>query len=226
MMQKLIQIIIEYGYVGMTAVIFAETGLLVGFFLPGDSLLFTAGMMCAEGNSNLGNQHFDLLTLNICLVLAAIIGDTVGYWIGKRLGAPLYEREQTWFFRRDHLLATKDFYDRHGGKTIVLARFVPFMRTFAPVVAGITQMPYLRFVFFNVFGGLGWVTGLTLLGYKLGTVSMVKDHLEISLILIVFVSLLPAVITFMTSRKRGSPPSSPAVETTGAGAKIAPATEK
>ncbi|HYF48266.1 MAG TPA: hypothetical protein VEJ63_02610, partial [Planctomycetota bacterium] len=128
MMEQLINLILQYGYVGMAAVVFTETGLLIGFCLPGDSLLFTAGLACAPENAfstKFGIPPFDLLTLNLWLVPAAIIGDAVGYWIGYKTGEKLYQRERTWFFRRDHLLATKEFYEKHGGKTIVIARFVP-----------------------------------------------------------------------------------------------------
>ena len=202
MMQRLIQMILEYGYGAMALVIFVETGLLVGFFLPGDSLLFMAGLACAPGNTLLNGNNLDWVTLNLWLVPAAIIGDTVGYWIGFKLGKPLYEREKTWFFRRDHLLITKDFYDRHGGKTIVLARFAPLLRTFAPVVAGIAQMSYKRFLAFNIIGGIGWVTGLSALGYHLGQIPWIGKNLEVTLILIIFVSLLPAIVTFVRSRKK------------------------
>jgi membrane-associated protein len=206
MMQRLIQFILEYGYGAMALVVFVETGLLVGFFLPGDSLLFMAGLACAPGNKLLNGNNLDWFTLNLWLVPAAIIGDTVGYWIGYKLGKPLYEREKTWFFRKDHLLITKDFYDRHGGKTIVLARFAPLLRTFAPVVAGIAQMSYKRFVAFNVIGGIGWVTGLSALGLYLGQIEWIGKNLEVTLILIIFVSLLPAIVTFLRSRKKTESP--------------------
>jgi membrane-associated protein len=193
-------------YSVMFAIVFVETGLLVGFFLPGDSLMFTAGLACAPGNQLLGDNHLNIFLLNAVLIPAAIIGDTVGYWIGYRVGVALYQREKTLFFRRDHLLATKDFYERHGGKTIVIARFVPMIRTFAPVVAGIAQMPYGRFISYNVFGGIGWVASLSTLGYFLGQVKEVRENLEITIMLIIFVSLLPAAITFLQAKLKKREP--------------------
>src|SRR6185503_5330520 len=146
-----VQGLIEWGGLAViVAVIFAETGLMVGFFLPGDSLLVTAGLFASLGKLNIG-------WLLLGGSVAAVAGDAVGYWIGFRVGEPLYRRKQTWFFRRDHLLAAKAFYEKHGGKTIVIARFMPIVRTFAPVVAGVAQMRYARFLSFNVWGGLGWV---------------------------------------------------------------------
>ena len=152
------------GYIGLTLIVFVETGLLIGFFLPGDSLLVTAGLLAATGIVDL-----NILVLNLLLIPAAIIGDAVGYWIGRRAGRPLFDRPDSRFFKRKHLLQTQAFYERHGGKTIVLARFVPIIRTFAPVVAGVAEMPYRRFAAFNIFGGIGWVVSMTLTGYFLGS---------------------------------------------------------
>jgi membrane-associated protein len=181
-------------------VVFTETGLLIGFCLPGDSLLFTCGMACVPGNALTGEHHLDLLTLNLWLIPAAIIGDTVGYWIGYKAGAALYKREKTWFFRPKHLQATREFYERHGGKTIVLARFVPIIRTFAPVVAGIGQMPYKRFVAYNVFGGIFWVVSLTVAGFYLGGVEWIKNHIEATIMLVIFISILPAIISVVHAK--------------------------
>ncbi len=193
-------------YTVMFSIVFVETGLLVGFFLPGDSLLFIAGLACAPGNPLLGNNHLNIFALNAILIPAAIIGDTVGYWIGCRLGKALYQREKTLFFRKDHLLATKDFYERHGGRSIIIARFVPMIRTFAPVVAGIAQMPYRRFIAYNIFGGIGWVISLSAVGYFLGQYGIVRNNIEVTSMLIIFVSLLPAGITFLHSRLRQRAP--------------------
>jgi membrane-associated protein len=187
-------------YWGMAAIIFTETGLMVGFFLPGDSLLFAAGVACAPGNAILGDNHLSIWMLNLFLIPAAIVGDTVGYWIGYKIGAPLYAREQTLFFRRDHLLATKAFYEKHGGKTIVIARFVPLIRTFAPVVAGVAQMQYRRFLFYNVFGGAGWIAALSLLGYFLGGMTWVAKNIELTIMVIIFISLLPAIVSFVQAK--------------------------
>ncbi len=197
---KLGELIQVVGYPGMAGIIFTETGLLVGFFLPGDSLLFTAGLACNPGSELHKLAPLNLLWLNLWLIPAAIIGDTVGYWIGYRAGKKMYEREKTFFFRKDHLLKTKEFYEKHGGATIVIARFVPLIRTFAPVVAGIAQMPYRRFVAYNVFGGIGWIAGLSLLGYFLGYVEFIRKNLDVTIILIVFVSLLPVIISFIKAK--------------------------
>jgi membrane-associated protein len=181
------------GYWVLVAIVFAETGLLVGFFLPGDSLLFIAGFVAGLG-------HLEFLKLNLLLMAAAIIGDTVGYWIGAKAGAGLYDRPDSRFFKRHHLLKTKAFYDKHGGKTIILARFVPIIRTFAPVVAGIAKMDYTRFISFNVFGGIGWVLSMTSLGYFLGSFPIVQRNLEKAVLIVVFISVLPIVIEYFGHR--------------------------
>jgi len=177
------------GIPAMTAIVFAETGLLVGFFLPGDSLLFIAGFLASPAGGNL----LPFLWLNLALMAAAIVGDTVGYWIGKRAGPPIFNRPNSRLFRRDHLLAARAFYEKHGGKTIVLARFVPIVRTFAPVVAGAASMDYRRFVAFNVFGGIGWVLSMTALGHWLGRLTWVQRNLEKAIVLVILVSTLPIV---------------------------------
>jgi membrane-associated protein len=208
MTQKIIEWILSAGYGIMALVIFVETGLLVGFFLPGDSLLFSAGLACVPGNQLtglIGGEHLNFVTLNLCLIPAAIIGDTVGYWIGFKAGQKLYAREGSFFFRKDHLLYTKNFYEKHGGKTIVLARFIPLLRTFAPVVAGIGQMPYRKFISYNVFGGIAWVLGLSTLGFYLGKNDWIKANLELTLMLIIFVSVLPAILAFVKAKYFDSP---------------------
>ncbi|HVG37512.1 MAG TPA: VTT domain-containing protein, partial [Thermoplasmata archaeon] len=159
------------GLTAMTAIVFAETGLMVGFFLPGDSLLVTAGVFAAAGQLN-------IWTLNALLVVAAIAGDTVGYWFGRRVGQALFKRPKSLLFNPAHLRRAHDFYEKHGGKTIILARFMPVVRTFAPVVAGMGGMEYHRFLFFNVFGGALWVISMTLAGYFLGQVAFVQRHFE------------------------------------------------
>jgi membrane-associated protein len=138
------------GMAGLVVIVFAETGLMVGFFLPGDSLLVTAGIFAVRGD-------LDIVWLNVLLSAAAILGDATGYWIGRRAGQALYSRPDSFLFRRSHLLRTKAFYEKHGGKTIVIARFMPIARTFAPVVAGAAEMTYKRFASYNVFGGILWV---------------------------------------------------------------------
>lgn len=153
-------------FITMNVIVFVETGLLIGFFLPGDSLLVTAGLICATTN----NWHVGLLILTLCA--SAIIGDSVGYSIGYKTGPRIFCREKSLFFNKHHLLMAQEFYERHGGKTIILARFIPILRTFAPVVAGVGQMQYRRFLFYNIFGGIGWVASMVLLGYFLPTVSI------------------------------------------------------
>lgn len=143
-------------------IVFTETGLLIGFFLPGDSLLVTVGIV-AQGYWSLG----ETVILTICLCISAVVGDTVGFWIGKRAGPRIFQREKSFFFRRDYLLMAQDFYNLHGGKTIIIARFIPIIRTFAPVVAGIGNMPYRRFIAFNVIGGISWIISMMTLGYTL-----------------------------------------------------------
>lgn len=197
------------GYIGLTLIIFAETGLLVGFFLPGDSLLVTAGLLIGTGIVDL-----NILYLNLLLISAAIIGDGVGYWIGRRAGRPLFDRPDSRFFKRKHLLRTQAFYERHGGKTIVMARFVPIVRTFAPVVAGVAEMPYRRFAMYNIFGGIGWIVSMTLLGYFLGnTIPGIDEHIELLALVIIAISLLPLLIEYLRHRGTGESPAEAAVET-------------
>jgi membrane-associated protein len=182
------------GLVGLIVIIFAETGLLVGFFLPGDSLLVTAGIFCTSANP-LGKPLLNIVSLNICLSLAAIVGDTLGYWIGRKTGPRMFSRPDSFLFSQKHLLRTKAFYERHGGKTIIIARFMPIVRTFAPVVAGVGQMEYRRFITYNVFGGIFWVFSMSMIGYGLASAwPDVTKHIEKLILVIIFLSLLPAMI--------------------------------
>jgi membrane-associated protein len=183
------------GLTAMTAIVFAETGLMVGFFLPGDSLLVTAGVFAAAG-------HFHIGVLNGVLIAAAIVGDTVGYWIGRRAGPALFKRPRSLLFNPDHLRRAHDFYEKHGGKTIILARFIPIVRTFAPVVAGMGRMGYRRFLFFNVFGGALWVVSMTLIGYYLGRIPGVREHIEIVILVVIFLSILPGIIAVARERSK------------------------
>jgi len=193
--------IIEWG--GMTAlvaVIFAETGLLIGFFLPGDSLLVTAGVFCTSANPA-GHPLLNILWLNVAVGIAAVVGDQVGFYIGRTTGPRLFTRENSLLFNKKHLVRTHEFYERHGGKTIIIARFMPIIRTFAPVVAGVGAMNYRRFVSYNVFGGIGWVVSMTGIGYGLATVwPDVTKHIEKLIILVIFLSLLPGIIGYLKSR--------------------------
>ncbi len=178
------------GLTAMTLIVFAETGLLVGFFLPGDSLLVTAGVFAATGKLNIW------LLMGV-LVVAAIVGDTVGYWIGRRTGLALFRRPKSRFFNPVHLRRAHDFYEKHGGKTIILARFMPIVRTFAPVVAGMAGMDYRRFVSFNVIGGFVWVVSMSLIGYFLGQFLWVRKNVEIVILIVIFVSVLPGIVAFL-----------------------------
>ena len=184
-MEELIKTV---GYVGLFAIVFAESGLLIGFFLPGDSLLFTAGFLASQG----------ILSLPVLLVLfavAAISGDSVGYAFGRRVGRRLFDRQDSRLFRKKHLIKAEEFYEKNGSKTIILARFMPVVRTFAPIVAGIALMDYRRFVTYNIVGGLLWSCGVTLAGYFLGQRIPGADKylLPIS-IMIIIVSLAPSII--------------------------------
>jgi membrane-associated protein len=188
------------GSIGLIVIVFAETGLMIGFFLPGDSLLTTAGIFAARGDLN-------IVWLNISLTIAAIVGDATGYWVGRRAGKALYNRPNSFFFRREHLVRTHEFYEKHGGKTIIIARFMPIVRTFAPVVAGAAEMTYREFATYNIIGALLWVPSMTLTGYFLGLAFPdIDKHLHKLIALIIFVSLLPAGIAWlrerMASRKR------------------------
>jgi membrane-associated protein len=182
------------GYIALAIIVFIETGLMVGFFLPGDSLLVTAGLFAAKGDLN-------IVTLNVLLMACAILGDATGYLIGRKLGPALFRKEDSLLFKKKHLIATHEFYEKHGGKTIILARFVPVIRTFAPVVAGMANMPYRKFAVFNIIGGIGWVFTMTMIGYLLVTLfPATEKHIETVIIVVVFVSILPAVIEWWRQR--------------------------
>ena len=184
------------GYAVLVGIVFTETGLLVGFFLPGDSLLVTAGLVAAAGGLN-------IWWVNSLLIVAAIVGDSVGYAIGARLGPRLFTREQSLLFNPRHVERTRRFYERHGAKTIVIARFVPIIRTFAPVVAGVGQMRYRRFLVYNVAGGVGWVTSMTWMGYLLGrAVPNIADYIHIVVIVVIVVSMIPIVVEILRERRR------------------------
>ena len=184
------------GYVGLTIIIFAETGLLVGFFLPGDSLLVTAGLLAADPAFSL-----NVWLLGLILTVAAIVGDTVGYHVGKATGPRIFTRENSLFFHKSHLLKAQAFYEKHGGKTIIIARFMPIVRTFAPVVAGVGQMRYASFLVYNVVGGVLWIWSMLIVGYVLAkTVPGVATHVEKVILVVVFLSILPDIIAWWRNR--------------------------
>jgi membrane-associated protein len=182
------------GYAAMFAVVFSETGLLVGFFLPGDSFLFTIGVVSGAGAVN-------IVTVNIVLMVAAMLGDSTGYFLGRQTGPKIFSRPDSRFFKQEYVTRTKAFYDRYGGKTITFARFVPIVRTFAAFIAGVGQMPYLRFLPYSICGGVGWVFLCTTLGYFLGRIPLVKQNFDKAIILIVLLSLLPTVIEVIRARR-------------------------
>ena len=184
------------GTIGLVCIIFAETGLLFGFFLPGDSLLVSAGLLAATG-------HLSMPTLLISLSTAAIVGDALGFYIGQKLGPVLYTKKDSFFFRKKHLELAQEFYLKHGGKTILFARFIPIIRTFAPTVAGAAKMNYLRFAIFNVVGGIGWVFSTLFAGYYLAKIigPKVQDYIHYVIIIIILLSVAPLGYKWLTSRK-------------------------
>ncbi|MBE3073205.1 MAG: VTT domain-containing protein [Acidobacteria bacterium] len=185
------------GLFGIIFIVFAETGLMVGFFLPGDSLLVTAGLFAARGDLSIS-------WLIPSLMIAAIAGNATGYFIGHTAGTALYSRPNSLLFRREHLIRTHQFYERHGGKTIILAQFMPIARTFAPVVAGAAQMTYRRFAAFNVIGAILWVNSMTLTGYFLGrAIPGIEKRIHIVVAVVIFLSLLPGIIAWTRSKLRG-----------------------
>jgi len=183
------------GYALLFGVVFAETGLLTGFFLPGDSLLFTVGVVAGAG-------RLDIVLVNFVLMAAVLIGDSFGYFLGRRTGPKIFSRRDSRFFHREHLVRTRSFYERYGGRTMIYAKFVPIIRTFAPFMAGVGEMSYLRFLSYDVFGGVGWVFSLTVLGYFLGNVALVRQHFEKVILLIIVVSVLPVLREAWKARRQ------------------------
>lgn len=182
------------GFPGLMFIIFAETGLMVGFFLPGDSLLVTAGVFAAGG-------WLDIYWLAPALMASAIFGNSSGYLIGRKAGQALYNRPNSFFFRREHLIRTHEFYERHGGKTIILAQFMPIVRTFAPVVAGAAGMEYRRFITFNVVGAVLWINSMLFTGFFLvRLVPGLEKRIDLVVAVVIFLSLLPGIIAWLKSR--------------------------
>jgi membrane-associated protein len=192
----------DVGLWGVFAVVFAESGLLVGFFLPGDSLLFTAGFLASGPSSVDEALHLPLGFLLIGTFLAAVAGDQVGYLLGRRAGPAIFRRPNSRFFKQENVEKAHAFFDKYGAKTIVLARFVPVVRTFAPIVAGVSRMNYRTFVTFNLIGGALWAVGITLLGYFLGQVDFIEKNLEIAILAVVAISVLPIVVELLKARRQ------------------------
>ncbi|WP_405018220.1 VTT domain-containing protein [Kitasatospora sp. NBC_00070] len=190
-------LISTFGLVGILAIVFAESGLLIGFFLPGDSLLFTAGLLVADGSF----VPQPLWLVCALIVLAAVAGDQVGYLFGRKVGPGLFRRPDSRLFKQENVEKAAAFFDRHGPKAIVLARFVPIVRTFTPIVAGVSRMNYRTFVVYNVVGGVLWGAGVTVLGYFLGQIPFVRDNIEAILIAIVLVSVIPVVVELLRARR-------------------------
>jgi membrane-associated protein len=191
--------IITGSYLAIAIVIFAECGLLIGFFLPGDSLLFTAGFAASQA------QEFNIVTLSVVCGLAAALGPLVGYWYGAWAGPRLFNREDSMWFHKRHLMRAHEFYERHGGKALIIARFMPIVRTFAPVVAGMAVMTYFRFVVYTVIGAVLWAIGVTWLGYFLG--SLIPDagkYLEYIVAVIIIVSIAPPIVHLLRERNKAS----------------------
>ncbi|HEU0085745.1 MAG TPA: VTT domain-containing protein [Candidatus Paceibacterota bacterium] len=182
------------GYIGIFLIVFAESGLFFGFFLPGDSLLFTAGLLASSG-------YFEIVPLVLLIFIAAIAGDQVGYWFGRKVGPRIFNKDDSFWFQKKHLFHAEEFYKKHGKETIIIARFIPIVRTFAPIVAGAGNMPYKIFVTYNIVGGMIWGIGVTLVGYFLGEIiPNASDYLLPIVLVIIFLSILPPLITFLNHK--------------------------
>ncbi len=185
-------------YVLLFGIIFAETGFVVTPFLPGDSLLFVVGSLAGSG-------YLNFWVVYVTLLVAAILGDSVNYWIGNKTGHKVFNKENSKLFNRQHLETTREFFEKHGGKTIILARFLPIVRSFAPFVAGMGSMDYKTFLYYNVVGGFIWVTSLTVAGYFLGSLPIIKDNFEKAIFLIILLSLVPPIIEYIRAKKELKP---------------------
>jgi membrane-associated protein len=190
-------VISTFGLLGVLAVVFAESGLLIGFFLPGDSLLFTAGLLVAEGS------YVTLPLWLVCslIVLAAILGDQVGYLFGRKVGPALFRRPDSRLFKQENVEKARQFFEKYGPRSIVLARFVPIVRTFTPIVAGVAEMRYRTFVMFNVIGGVLWGAGVTVLGYYLGQIGFIRANVELILVAVVAMSFVPILVEVLRARQ-------------------------
>ncbi len=191
-------LIATFGLIGLVIIIFAECGLLIGFFLPGDSLLFTAGLLISTGVLSA-----PLWLVVVLLILAAFLGNECGYLIGVKSGPAIFKRPDSRFFRKEYVDRAHSFFDRYGGRAIVLGRFIPVIRTFITVMAGVGKMPHRTYLIYNVIGAVIWAGGVTILGYFLGKIAFVRDHIEVILLGVVVVSVLPVALELLRSRRRG-----------------------
>lgn len=197
------QSIIEYGGLALLLfVVFAETGLMVGFFLPGDSLMFISGMLCRTKPDLLGTEIWVLLP---ALIAAAVIGNMAGYWFGYRVGPSLFKRNDSWIFKRRYLDVTQDFYTRYGGSALILGRFMPIVRTFAPILAGVIRVNFAKFMLYNITGAIAWVGSLGLAGYFLGKIPWVEKNIGYIVLFLIVITLIPIVVTWRKERKRNRP---------------------
>jgi membrane-associated protein len=188
-----------FGLIGILVIVFAESGLLIGFFLPGDSLLFTTGLLVASHKY----LHYPLWLVCVLVVIAAVLGDQAGYLFGRKVGPALFRRPDSRLFKQENVTKAHEFFETHGPKSLVLARFVPIVRTFTPIIAGVSQMRYRSFLVFNVIGGALWGAGVTLLGAVLGQFAVVRDNIEPMLVGIVLLSVIPIVIEYLRARRKG-----------------------
>ena len=195
------QSIIHYGGLWLLLfVVFAETGLLVGFFLPGDSLIFISGLLCATKPDLL---NISLIELLILLMLAAIIGNVFGYWFGKKVGKNLYTRKDSFLFKKQHLITTKAFYDTHGGKALILGRFLPIIRTFAPILAGVIKIDFKKFMLYNIIGAVAWIGGIVSIAYFLGKqYPWIENYIGYIVIGLIVITAIPVLITYLRNRKK------------------------
>ncbi|MFG2676243.1 DedA family protein [Streptomyces sp. NPDC048445] len=187
----------EFGLIGVLAIVFAESGLLIGFFLPGDSLLFTTGLLVTTGK-----LHTPLWLVCVLVALAAVIGDQVGYLFGRKVGPSLFNRPDSRLFKQENVEKAHEFFEKYGPKSLILARFVPVVRTFTPIIAGVSRMNYRSFITFNIIGGVLWGVGVTLLGAVLGKIEFVHKNIEAMLVLIVLISVVPIGIEFLRARSK------------------------
>lgn len=191
--------IIQYGGLALLLfVVFAETGLLIGFFLPGDSLIFVSGMFCSTRPELLG-VHISVLLLS--LIAAAVLGNMTGYWFGKRVGPALFKREDSLIFKKRYLEATRNFYSRHGGKALVMGRFLPVIRTFAPILAGVIAIGFRKFMIYNIAGAAAWIISMGLAGFFLGKIKWVEDNVGYIVIFLILITLIPVVRTWRSEKK-------------------------